>query len=96
MTVGSGFFVDHAGALLTGHHVVASCAALSVEPAAGGAPVAASLVAAGNLEEARHVARHLLQLEPGFKVASFDARTPLSGDGRRRFAERLLEAGLPG
>ncbi len=58
--------------------------------------LAASLVAAGNLEEARHVARHLLQLEPGFKVASFDARTPLSGDGRRRFAERLLEAGLPG
>jgi adenylate cyclase len=56
----------------------------------------ASLVAAGNVAEARHVAQHLLQLEPGFKVASFDARTPLSGDGRRRFAERLLEAGLPG
>jgi class 3 adenylate cyclase/TolB-like protein len=56
----------------------------------------ASLVAGGKVEEARHVARHLLQLEPEFTVATFHARTPLSGDGRRHFAERLLAAGLPG
>jgi class 3 adenylate cyclase/TolB-like protein len=56
----------------------------------------ASLVAAGKIQEAQRVGQHLLQLEPEFKVATFHALTPLSGDGRRSFAERLLAAGLPG
>jgi tetratricopeptide (TPR) repeat protein len=55
----------------------------------------ASLVAAGNPDEARLVARRLLQLEPAFRLANFRARTPLQGAVRDRFAERLGAAGLP-
>ncbi|HET7883347.1 MAG TPA: adenylate/guanylate cyclase domain-containing protein [Acetobacteraceae bacterium] len=55
----------------------------------------ASLVAAGNLDEARHVARQHAQLSPGFRLATFRALTPLQGDVRDRFAARLLAAGLP-
>jgi adenylate cyclase len=55
----------------------------------------ASLVAAGQMAEARAIAQRLLQLVPTFRLATFRARTPLSvavGDG---FAERLKHAGLP-
>jgi adenylate cyclase len=56
----------------------------------------ASLVAAGHVDEAQIVARRLLQLEPEFRLTAFRARTPLPGDVRDRFVERLRVAGLPG
>lgn len=56
----------------------------------------ASLVAAGSMEEARVAAQRLLQLEPRFRVESFRSRTPLQGEVRDLFAERLRAAGLPG
>jgi adenylate cyclase len=55
----------------------------------------ASLVAAGEVDAARLMARRLLQLEPAFRVEIFRARTPLPGEARDRFAERLRAAGLP-
>lgn len=55
----------------------------------------ASLVAAGRLEDARQHAHGLLQLDPGFRLTRFAAQTPLSGDIRDRFVERLGLAGLP-
>jgi adenylate cyclase len=55
----------------------------------------ACLAAAGNLEEARAAGRKLLQVEPGFGLAKFRARTPLSGEARDRFVEHLRSAGLP-
>jgi hypothetical protein len=55
----------------------------------------ASLVAAGNSAEARVVAQRLSQLDPTFRVGNFRVRTPLTGEVRDRFADRLLTAGLP-
>ena len=55
----------------------------------------ASLVAASHMDEARLVARRLLQLEPAFRLTTFCSRTPLQGEVRDRFAERLRAAGLP-
>jgi adenylate cyclase len=55
----------------------------------------AGLVAIGNLAEARIVAQRLLQLEPAFRLTAFRSRTPLQGEVRDRFAERLRAAGLP-
>jgi TolB-like protein/Tfp pilus assembly protein PilF len=55
----------------------------------------ASLVVLGELSEARLVGRRLLQLVPTFRLAAFRERTPLPGDVRDRFAERLKLAGLP-
>jgi class 3 adenylate cyclase/TolB-like protein len=55
----------------------------------------ASLAAAGNLREARAAGLKLLQVEPGFGLAKFQARTPLSGDAKDRFVEHLRQAGLP-
>ena len=55
----------------------------------------ASLVAAGEMDEARKVARHLLQLVPSFRVATFRARTPLRGETLDLFTERLRLGGLP-
>jgi TolB-like protein/class 3 adenylate cyclase len=55
----------------------------------------ASLVAAGKNAEARAVAQRLSQLEPAFRVGNFRVRTPLTGEVRDRFADRLLTAGLP-
>jgi len=55
----------------------------------------ASLVAAGNVDEARLVAQRLLQLEPAFRVATFRARAPWTGEARDRMAEHLRGAGLP-
>lgn len=59
--------------------------------------LAGSLVASGELGEARQVAARMLALEPGFKVSEW-ARTrqpfrdPAAG---RLYAERLLAAGFP-
>ncbi len=55
----------------------------------------ASLVALNEMDEARQVGRHLLQLVPTFRLTTFRARTPLSGAVRDEFAERLKHAGLP-
>lgn len=55
----------------------------------------ASLVATGGMEEARKLAQYLLQLAPAFRLAAFRARTPLRGDVRDLFVERLRLAGVP-
>jgi adenylate cyclase len=55
----------------------------------------ASLVAAGDLQDARKVAQRLLQFAPNYRVSLFLARTPLRGDMRDLFAERLRLGGIP-
>ncbi len=55
----------------------------------------ASLVAVGDVEEARRIARRLLELQPNFRIETFKARTPLRGETRDTFVERLRLAGLP-
>ena len=55
----------------------------------------ASLVAAGKVEEARGVAARLLQVNPSFGLQSFREYTPLRGDVRDLFVDRLRLAGLP-
>ena len=55
----------------------------------------AAQVAIGQSAEAREVAARVLQLDPGFRVRNFRARTPLRGAVRETFANRLVEAGLP-
>jgi len=55
----------------------------------------ASLVAIGEMDEARGVARHLMQLVPSFNLTVFRARTPLRGEVRELFAKRLGLAGVP-
>ena len=56
-----------------------------------------SLVANGEVEEARKVALRLLELEPGFSVRTWArTRQPFRDpDVARLYAERLLAAGLP-
>jgi TolB-like protein/class 3 adenylate cyclase/Tfp pilus assembly protein PilF len=55
----------------------------------------ASLVAIGEMDEARTVAQRLLRLVPTFRLLPFLARTPLRGAVRDLFAERLRIAGVP-
>jgi tetratricopeptide (TPR) repeat protein len=55
----------------------------------------ASLVAAGELDEARKLAQHLMRLAPDFRITTFRARTPLRGEVRDLFADRLRQAGVP-
>ena len=55
----------------------------------------ASFVAAGETDEAREVARRMLQVDPEFRLTNFRARTPLRGEIRERFVEHLRRAGLP-
>ena len=56
----------------------------------------ASLAAAGRLDEARGVARTLLDQEPTFRVGSFCRTHPYQDAGRREtMAGRLRSAGLP-
>jgi adenylate cyclase len=59
--------------------------------------LAASLVGLGEVEEAKAVAAQMLAIEPRFSVAKWSRtlqpfRDPVIG---RRYAERLLQAGLP-
>jgi adenylate cyclase len=54
-----------------------------------------SLVALAEMDEARAVAQRLLQLAPTFRLTTFRARTPLRGEVRDLFAERLKLAGVP-
>lgn len=55
----------------------------------------ASLVATGQLEEARKTASRLLEVDPTMSLTAFAARTPLQGEMRDTFVERLRMAGLP-
>ncbi|MBV8456724.1 MAG: hypothetical protein JO122_08950 [Acetobacteraceae bacterium] len=54
-----------------------------------------SLVALGEIDESRMVAQRLLRLAPTFRLTAFRARTPLRGEVRDLFAERLKLAGVP-
>jgi adenylate cyclase len=54
-----------------------------------------SLVALDELDEGRQVGRRLLLFAPSFRLATFRSRTPLPGDVRDLFAERLRLAGVP-
>jgi TolB-like protein len=55
----------------------------------------AALVAAGEIDEAHKMAQRLMELVPTFQLSTFRARTPLRGEVRDRFAERLRQAGVP-
>lgn len=55
----------------------------------------ASLVALGEMNEARALAHRLLQLVPAFRLATFRERTPLRGEVRDAFADQLRQAGVP-
>ena len=57
--------------------------------------LAAGLVAQGEIEEARIVADRLLNLVPDFSLKVFAGRTPLRGEVRDLFIQRLSAAGLP-
>ncbi|MGE0734173.1 MAG: adenylate/guanylate cyclase domain-containing protein [Alphaproteobacteria bacterium] len=55
-----------------------------------------ALVAVGELDEARALARHMIELQPTFRVTPYIERYPLRDTERRKlFAEQLLAAGLP-
>ena len=55
----------------------------------------ASLIAAGQVEEAQRMARRLLEFEPAITLTAFARRTPLTGKIRDDFVERLRRAGIP-
>ena len=55
----------------------------------------ASLIAAGEMEEAGRIAQHLMRLAPNYRLSTFRARTPLRGEVRDLFARRLGLAGVP-
>lgn len=57
--------------------------------------LAASLVAAGDVEAARGVARRVLELEPSFGLGKFAERSPMHPTILRDHIPRLREAGLP-
>ena len=54
-----------------------------------------SLVAIGQMEQARQVAGRLLRMDPEFRLSNYRARTPLRGEVRDIWVERLRTAGLP-
>jgi adenylate cyclase len=57
--------------------------------------LAAALVARGDVEEGRRLARRILEIEPGFTLGRFAARTPIAEPGRQHYIARLRTAGLP-
>lgn len=57
--------------------------------------LAAALVAAGDRDQAREVGARMLRLEPEFRLAPFEARTPLADSVRGTYVGRLRLAGLP-
>jgi TolB-like protein len=57
--------------------------------------LAASLVGLGRGAEAKEAARRLQEVDAGFRVSAFAARTPLPPAVRGAFCDRLLAAGLP-
>jgi len=56
--------------------------------------LSAALVAAGEIEEARRIARRLRAIEPNFDLDRFRARTPFRPEIRDAHVERLRVAGL--
>jgi adenylate cyclase len=54
----------------------------------------ASLVAAGEMDDARQFAHRLMQLVPTFRLTLFRERTPLRGEARDLFVNRLRLAGV--
>jgi adenylate cyclase len=57
--------------------------------------LAASLVAAGDLDAAGEIARRVLEIEPGFTLQKFAARTPIKPEILQFHIPRLRAAGLP-
>lgn len=57
--------------------------------------LAASLVAIGEVGEARGAAAAVLRIDRGFNLTRFRERTPLAADVRDLFIERLRIAGMP-
>ena len=55
----------------------------------------ATLVALGKVEEATHVARQLLQLQPDFRLGLYAQRCPFQGAILTKWISRLRSAGLP-
>jgi len=55
----------------------------------------ASLVAVGKMDEARHFARTLLEVNPGFRLSTYEKWCPLQTELRRELLSRLQSAGLP-
>lgn len=55
----------------------------------------ASLVGAAKMDEARDIADRLMRVSPSFRLQSFRDYTPLKGDVRDLFVDRLRLAGLP-
>ena len=55
----------------------------------------ASLVAIGHLDEARHFAQKLLEVNPGFRLSAYSTWSPLRLDLRTQLIERLHKAALP-
>ena len=53
-----------------------------------------SLVAIGQMEQARQVAGRLVRMDPEFRLSNYRARTPLRGEVRDIWVERLRKAGL--
>jgi adenylate cyclase len=55
----------------------------------------ASLVAAGQEDEARRMAKRLMEIDPAMRLGEFAQRTPLPAALRDPFVERLRAAGVP-
>jgi adenylate cyclase len=55
----------------------------------------ASLVAIDHLDEARHFAQKLLEVNPGFRLSAYSTWSPLRLELRTQLIERLHKAGLP-
>jgi adenylate cyclase len=54
-----------------------------------------TLVAMDRMEEARHIAGALLEIQPRFRVSEYAELCPYRDNIRTEFLERLLQAGLP-
>lgn len=97
------FFAEHM--LSQGHYVAGdhesavkwgrSAAARSPMLTSNFRTLAAALVALDRLDEAREIARRMLEIEPGFSVRRFAQRTALGPLVRDAYAARLRAAGLP-
>ena len=55
----------------------------------------ASLVALGDIEEARRMAAQVQRITPNFRLSAFSVATPLPETVKELFIDRLREAGLP-
>jgi tetratricopeptide (TPR) repeat protein len=54
-----------------------------------------SLVAAGKMDEARHFSRAMLEVNPEFRLSTYDKWCPLVPDLRKDLLGRLQAAGVP-